>query len=365
MDFFRVHRTERDGLVIRDPQPIEHPTLSAVAHVATVGIFVIVLGACLYLCRPILMPVIAALVVGLTLAPVINRAERVGVPTWAGALGIVIVLIIAAAVMATLIAAPMAEWIDRAPEIGALVKRKISLLAVPLGALQDLQDIFMPSNAGVVAVPDTRLSVVTPVLAFVTPAVAELVVFFVALLFILAGHTELHHLPLALLSTRAAKLRVIRIIRDTQSNLTSYLAMVTVINAGLGLIVAAGAWALGMPNPVLFGVLAAVLNYIPYIGPAGVVAILFGVGLVSFPSLGYALVPPACFVVLATLEGQVITPAILGRRLPLRPLAIFLSLAFWAWLWGPIGAFLAVPLAIIARVIVKHIFQSKVPSLPE
>jgi predicted PurR-regulated permease PerM len=311
------------------------------------------------------MPVIAALIVGLTLAPVVSGAERSGVPTWVSAPGIVVVLLIAAAVTATLIAAPMAEWIDRAPEIGALVKRKISLLALPLSALKDLQDIFMPTNAGVVAVPDTRLSVVTPVLAFVTPAVAEFVVFFVALLFILVGHTEVRHLPLALVNTRAAKLRVIRIIRDSQSNLTSYLAMVTIINAGLGVIVAGGTWALGMPNPVLFGVLAAVLNYIPYIGPACVVAILFGVGLVSFPGLGYALVPPACFVVLTTLEGQIITPAILGSRLPLRPLAIFLSLAFWAWLWGPIGAFLAVPLAIIARVIVKHLFQSKEPSLPE
>ena len=96
--------------------------------------------------------------------------------------------------------------------------------------------------------------------------------------------------------------------------------------------------------------MAMVLNYIPYIGAACMTVILLGVGLVTFPSLGYALVPPAAFVGVATVEGQFITPTVLGHRLTLNPLAVLLALAFWAWLWGPMGAFLAVPLTIIGLV---------------
>jgi len=95
------------------------------------------------------------------------------------------------------------------------------------------------------------------------------------------------------------------------------------------------------------------------------VVILLGVGLVTFPDLIHALLPPVSFVALTTIEGQIISPTVLGTRLPLSALAIFLSLVFWAWLWGPIGALLAVPLAIIGRVIFNHVFPSEEPNLPD
>ena len=119
--------------------------------------------------------------------------------------------------------------------------------------------------------------------------------------------------------------------------------MVTIINAALGAIVAIGALLLGFPNPVIFGLLAALLNYVPYVGPAVMVVVLFGVGLVTFPSLGHALLAPLGFIALTTTEGHFITPTIVGRRITLNPLLIFLALAFWTWMWGPVGAFLAAP----------------------
>jgi predicted PurR-regulated permease PerM len=98
-----------------------------------------------------------------------------------------------------------------------------------------------------------------------------------------------------------------------------------------------------------------VLNYIPYIGPACMIIVLFGIGLVSFPSLGYTLLPPAAFLGLTTLEGQFVTPAILGHRLTVSPLAVLVALAFWAWIWGPIGAFLAVPITIVIAATLEHL----------
>jgi predicted PurR-regulated permease PerM len=129
-------------------------------------------------------------------------------------------------------------------------------------------------------------------------------------------------------------------------------------------VVALGAWFFGFPSPIILGLMAMVLNYIPYIGPACMTVILLGVGLVAFPSLGYALVPPAAFVGLVTLEGQFITPTILGRRLTLNPLLVLLAIAFWAWLWGPIGAFLAVPLTVMIMVTTAHLFPPDESKLP-
>ena len=152
---------------------------------------------------------------------------------------------------------------------------------------------------------------------------------------------------------------------DIERNLAGYLTVVTMINAALGVIVAIGAWLLGFPNPVIFGLLALLLNYVPYVGPAVMVVVLFGVGLVTFPSLGQALIAPLAFVLLTTMEGHFITPTIVGRRVTLNPLLIFLALAFWTWMWGPIGAFLAAPLSIIGLVVVNHLVPSEDVKLPE
>ena len=190
-------------------------------------------------------------------------------------------------------------------------------------------------------------------------------VFLVTLIFFLAVQGDFRRYLVSLFTERDSKLRFLRIANDVEHNLASYVAVVTTINVALGGIVAAGAWLFGLPNPLLFGVLATILNYIPYIGPACMAMILFSVGLVTFATLTYALLPPACFVVLATVEGNMITPTILGHRLTLNPLTIFLALAFWAWLWGPMGAFLAVPLSIVALVISNHVFPSDEPKLPE
>ena len=119
--------------------------------------------------------------------------------------------------------------------------------------------------------------------------------------------------------------------------------------------IAGGAWLFGFSNPIIIGLIAMVANYIPYIGPACMIIVLFGIGLVSFPSLGYALLPPAALLALTTIEGQFVTPAILGHHLTIGPLAVLLPLAFWAWMWGPIGAFLAVPITIVIVVTTEHL----------
>jgi predicted PurR-regulated permease PerM len=234
-----------------------------------------------------------------------------------------------------------------------------------LAALRELQEVLLPSAGNAVAVEPSQLGIVTPVVAFVTPAVIQITLFFVTLIFFLATQMDFRRYMVSFFTSRDAKLRFLRISNDIEDHLASYVATVTMINFGLGVVVAIGAWLFGFPSPLILGLVAMVLNYIPYIGAACTTVILLGVGLVTFPSLGYALVPPAAFVALATIEGQFITPTVLGHRLTLNPLAVLLAIAFWAWLWGPMGAFLAVPLTIVILVTMTHLFPPDESKLPD
>jgi predicted PurR-regulated permease PerM len=373
VELFRPHREKVKGPSIKEPEaPVKEPEplestediWAPAAQMATVGIFVLLFVAALYVCRPVLLPVVAAMVVGTTLAPIVKGAARHRISPWVTAITLGVVLLAAAALALTLLAGPVTEWIAKAPDIGATIKQKLYVLDRPLAALRELQEVLRPSAVNQVAIEPSQWGVVTPVIAAVTPAVVEITLFFVTLIFFLATQMDFRRFMVSFFATRNGKLRFIRITNDLENYLASYVAIVTVINFGLGVVVTIGAWLFGLPNPILFGMLAMALNYIPYIGAACMTLILLAVGLVSFPSLSYALLPPAAFVAAATIEGQFITPTVLGRSLTLNPLVVLLALAFWAWLWGPMGAFLAVPLTIVALVVLHHLFPPDEDKLP-
>jgi predicted PurR-regulated permease PerM len=362
---YRANPEARRVVIINDPQPVGSldDVWSSAGSAATIGIFLLLFGAFLYFGRAILLPIFAAAIVALTLGPVVKAANRRGISPWITALLIVLLCIATLALAATAMAGPVREWIERAPEIGATIKQKLSVLGQPLESVAQLEETLFGASAP--AAPPSAPSVVLPVVAFITPAAGELLLFFGTLMFFLVGQIELRAQLVSFFATREAKLRFLKIVTDVERNLASYLAIVTAINASLGAVVALGAWVLGFPNPAIFGVLAALLNYVPYVGPAVMVVILFAVGLVSFPSLGQAFIAPLAFVILTTMEGHFITPTVVGRRITLNPLLIFLALAFWTWMWGPIGAFLAAPLSIIGLVVVNHLVPSDEIKLPE
>ena len=365
MEFPRGRREEGNAVTDKDAERVEtgEDIWAPAAQMATVGIFVLLLGVCLYFSRPVLLPVAAALVVGMTLAPIVKGAARHRISPWLTAIALGALLLALAATAVTLLAQPVSEWIARAPEIGATIKQKLYVLDRPLAALRELQEVVMPSG-NTVAVESSQLAIVTPVLTFITPAVVQITLFFVTLIFFLATQIDFRRYMASFFGTREGKLRFIRIANDIEEHLATYLATVSIINFGLGVVVAIGAWLFDLPNPIILGLVAMALNYIPYIGAACTTIILLVVGLVTFPSLGYALVPPAAFIGVATIEGQFITPTVLGHRLTLNPLAVLLALAFWAWLWGPMGAFLAVPLTIVLLVTMTHLFPPDESKLP-
>jgi predicted PurR-regulated permease PerM len=365
VEYIRAKREVHHALVIGNPSPMDNVKavwLSA-GHAANIGIFLILFGAFLYIGRAILLPILAAAIVALTLAPLVKAAKRHGIPPWLTSLVIVVLGLGALGLAATMLAGPVSEWIGRAPEIGATIKNRLAVLDRPLASLHELQAALAGSEGVNVNTPPTSL--VLPVVAFVTPAIGEFLLFFGTLLFFLVGQIELRTALVSIFGNRDTKVRFLKIMRDIERNLAGYLTLITIINAALGILVALGTWLVGYPNPVIFGVLAGLLNYVPYVGPGIMVIVLFGVGLVSFPSIGHAVIAPIGLVILTTMEGHLVTPTIVGSRLTLNPLLVLLALAFWTWIWGPFGAFLAVPLCIVALVVFNHLFPTEDVKLPD
>jgi predicted PurR-regulated permease PerM len=358
----------RTVLGVNDPQPVAAVSRvwRTTSQVATIGIFLILLIAALEFARPLLLPLVSAFVVTMMLGPLSARAERAGVPSLLTAIVLWLLVIAVCYGVIVLLAGPAVDWIGKAPEIGRSVQDKLRVLDRPWAMMQDLRKALLPGDQGKGGMGVDIAAFVAPVFSIVTPAIGEVFIFFGTLFFMLLGRTQLRRVTVALFEDRDARLRTLKIMNDIEHNLTGYLSVVAVINVAVGIAGGVVAWAVGLPDPVAWAVLAFILNFLPYIGALLMEAALFLVGLVTFPTLTHALAAPLLFLVFATLEGHFITPSIIGRRLTLNPLTVFLSLVFWSWLWGPVGAFLAVPLLIMGLVVVNHLFPSEEqPALPQ
>jgi predicted PurR-regulated permease PerM len=350
-------------LIEPDPRMLSGVFWRQMALLATVGIFLIMFGVLLDVARFLLLPVASAIVIGTMLGPLARIAAKGRIPAWLFATAVVGLLIALLQLATVLIYAPVIEWIGRAPEFADTLKAKLVIFDQGLAVFRDLQTA-LTKGGGDAGLRVDVTSMVQPTLAFLTPAVGELLLFFATLFFYLLDRIDLRKNLILVFDDQNDRLRAIRILNDIERNLTRYIGTVTVINLAIGVITAVGTWLIGFKEPVLLGALAFLFNFIPYVGPAVLVLILFGVGLVSFPSLGYAALAPALLIGLTTIEGHFVTPKIVGMRLALNPLAVFLCLAFWTWLWGPVGAFLSVPFLIVGLVISNHLIVKPETELP-
>ena len=208
-------------------------------------------------------------------------------------------------------------------------------------------------------------SLISTIVGVVTPAVSGFVIFVFSLIFYLIYRQRLRSAVVYLLSDRDARLATLRTLNDIDDSMTTYFVTFTTINLCLGIVATVLTWAVGLPNPLLWGVLACVLNFIPYLGPGLIIMTLGVVGLLVFPTLGEAVAAPLLYLIIVTIEGQFITPTFMGKRLEINPFAVFLAIAFCTWFWGPVGAFLAVPLLIALTVTLEHGFMEDRPPLPK
>jgi predicted PurR-regulated permease PerM len=356
----------RSGDTLEEAASIGEATFRRSAgEFATIGIFVLLVLGALWFARPMLLPATTALVIGLMLGPLSVQADRLRIPSVISAIVLTLLVVGIFNIVIAVLAAPVGEWIGKAPEIGANIRQKMSVLDRPLESFRQLREAVLPAGKDEPGLNVDLLAVLQPVVLFITPAIGQIVIFLGTLFFYLLGRIRVRRMFVVFFEARESRLRMLRIMNDIEHNLTRYLSIVVLINTSVGLTAFAIAYIVGLPSPVAWGVLGFLLNFIPYIGALMMQLIMFGVGLVTFPTLSQALLGPVMYLAFTTLEGHFITPAIMGRQLTLNPLTVFLSLVFWTWLWGPIGAFLAVPLLIVMLVVASHLLPKDESALPE
>jgi predicted PurR-regulated permease PerM len=330
-----------------------------------ISLLILSIVAVLYAAKAFFLPVVAAFVIGTMLSPAASFLERHRIPRALSAVLIVSAVAAGVTFIVGLISAPVMQWTSRLPELAGLLKEKMHMFDRPIALWHELQSMIGVSEAFPAApfqLP--KLEWVQPAIEFLPPTFTEFLLFFATLILFIASWRDLRRALVLTFTDHDSRLRALRVINSIEEHLGGYLLTVTLINMGVGIATGLTCWATGMPNPAGLGALAATLNYLPIIGPVLMFAILTLVGILAFPTLGAGLIAPAVFVGLTFLEGHFITPTIIGRRLELNALAVFLSLAFWTWLWGPMGAFLSSPLLIVSLILRDHLSPSGSAQLP-
>jgi len=371
-DIVRVLPSERliSGNSESEPLPDSHGELPPVIRrtefiaFALAGLLLIAVATVLYAGKAFFLPVVMAFVIGTMLSPAASLLERCKVPR---ALAAVLIVVAGTAVVAfvfALIASPIMEWSTRLPELGAQLRDKLHVFDRPLALWRELQGMVGGSEQ-FPSFQIPKFEWVQPTLEFLSPTFTEFVLFFVTLILFIASWRDLRRAMIMTFSDHDARLRTLRILNEIEVHLGNYLLTVTVINIGVGVGTGLICALTGMPNPAGLGALAATLNFIPIIGPVAMFAVLVVVGLVAFPTIGGGLMAALAFSGLTFLEGHFVTPTIIGRRLALNALAVLLALAFWTWMWGPMGAFLSSPLLIVGLILKEHLLPADSPQLPQ
>ena len=305
------------------------------------------------------MPVTAALVVAIALVPLLEWFERRGIPSKPAA-GLCVILFLLVAIFAIgSIVVPATDWVAQVPTKITKVRSALE----PVFDLYKNLDRFIDKTVSQIEVAGAQSSqtravrIETPnsMLGLLTSSAPHLVIqlFFslLVIFFFLAGWTAMRKKTIVSRGSFEGALTTARVIQQVVDATSTYLGTITLINIGLGALTATALWWLGMPSPVMWGGIVAVANYIPYLGPIVCAMLLFFGGLMTYPDIWGALLPPAAFIGFHLIEANFFTPMVVGHRLTISPLSILISLSFWAWVWGTTGALLAVPLLIILKTI--------------
>jgi predicted PurR-regulated permease PerM len=302
------------------------------------------------------MPVTAALVVAIALVPLLEWFERRGVPSRLSAGLCVLIFLMLAMFAIGSIVVPATDWVAQVPsKIG-----KVRAALEPVLDLYKSLEKFIDRTAAQISVAQeqtraVRIETPNSMLGLLTSSAPHLLIqLFFALLvifFFLAGWTKMRKKTIVSRGSFEGALTTARVIQQVVDATSTYLGTITLINVGLGALTALALWRLGMPSPVMWGGIVAVANYIPYLGPIVCALLLFVGGLMTYPDVWGALLPPAAFISFHLIEANFFTPMVVGHRLTISPLSILISLSFWAWIWGTTGALLAVPLLIIMKTV--------------
>jgi len=329
-----------------------------VQSISLTGLFILALFYTIYFMRSILLPIVLALLLSYLLRPIVRGFARLKIPLPVGATLILVGLLLLVGYGISALATPTAGWLQKAPagftELQRKllpVKKSVAQVAQATGEIEKLASTNTETKA-----VEVKKHPITETFFVRTPEFIASAVLSIILLYFLLVYDQVFIAKLVkLLPTLSDKKTAVGIANDIESHVSRYLFTITVINSCLGLAVGAAVALLGLPNPVMWGVMVAVLNFVPYLGAlTGIICMTVG-AILSFDSLGYALIFPAVYLALGVLEGSFITPWVMGRSLTLNPVIILLSLTFWGWMWGIVGIILAVPILAAFKIFCAHI----------
>jgi predicted PurR-regulated permease PerM len=333
----------------------------ASSRVALNGLFVIALLYSVYFAAQVLIPITVAVLLSVLLAPAVERLEALRVPRGLAA-ALIVTAALALIVGAILqLAAPAQDWVARMPASFNRVEERLKLIKKPIQDIQKATEQIenatefdqRPAKRQVVEL--RRPSFAGELLSGTQRAFTAIGMVIILLYFLLAGGDMFLRKLIAVMPTDENKLRIIDIAQSVRKDISFYLLTLTLINIGYGGLVGGTAWYLGVESPLLWGALTFVLSFAPYVGPVVIVIILAMATLISLNALGPALALIAIYLVVLLTVQNVVSPHIWGKRLSLNPVAIFISIIFWGWMWGVAGALLAVPLLASFKIVAERV----------
>jgi len=320
------------------------------------GLCVFGVFAALYVVSAVILPVVFSFVWNLLLQPAVRLLGRLHLPRAVGALLSILLVIAALVGFVAALSVPTANWAERLPEGIPRLEAHLQVIKGPLQALQKAaqqaeQAADAPPGRGSIVSVRRDLGITGALFAGTRSVLDGLFTTVLVLYFLLvAGNIFLRRI-VEILPTFTNKRQAVDISQQIQEDISAYLVTITAMNAAVGVTTALAMYLCGLGDPLLWGTTAFLLNYIPIIGPLFGVCILALVGMLSFESLWWALLPPVLYFAIHLVEGERLTPMLLARRFTLNPVLIILSLVFWFWMWGALGAILAVPMLAILKII--------------
>lgn len=336
------------------------------SRIALIGMGFVAFVFVLYFGQILLAPIFLAIVVGLMVGPIADRFENLGLPSGLSAAITVLLFIVLIAVVLTALAMPLSAWVDELPRIWQRLQSEVAKWQGVLVAMENIgesiRNLGVAREENMIVTVDEGSTVETA--AFLAPAIgAQILLFLATMYFFIATRREIRTMVLSICFTRRMRWRMAHVFRDVELRVSRFLLSITAVNIGLGALVGLSLWVVGTPSPLLWALLAGLLNYIAYLGPALMAVILLGVGLATGDTMTAILTPVGIYLVLNFISDQFVSPHIVGRSMDLNPFFVFLALGFWIFLWGPIGGFVAVPALLIASTMVEHLLTRPTASI--
>ena len=323
------------------------------------GIFGLLVFFALYFTGEVMQPIIFAVILYLVLQPAMRGAAKLRVPKTVAALFIILVFFGGVGALGFTLSGPAAEWVSKAPDSLRRIEYRLFLLKKPIADLQSVSEQVEKIADGP-ATDDKFVTVAGPDVSSVLfsgtrTMLVGLGTTVVLLFFLLVSGDLFLRRLVEILPTLSNKKQAVEISREIESNISSYLATISFMNLGVGVLTGLAAYLCGLSDPILWGTVAFLLNFVPILGPLCGVAILLLAGLLTFDVIWQAALPAGIYLVIHIVEGETVTPMLLARRFILNPVLVIVSLIFWYWMWGISGALLAVPLLATVKIVCDRI----------